>query len=224
MPVVEGMVTIEEAYNTTSASTNVTTPETRVGLPFWQVITIGSLATLTSILTILGNLTVLLSFILERSIRQTTNYFIASLAVSDLLIGTISMPLYSIYLLSDQHWMLGEVLCDLWLSLDYTVCLSSIYTVFCITIDRYCSVTIPARYHKWRTERKVLVILCIVWIVPVLVFFTSIIGWQYFVHQRTVPSGKCYVQYMENALFNCLLQVCTIEDFISYAVLKIPLS
>ena len=32
-------------------------------------------------------------------------------------------------------------------------------------------------------------------------------GWQYFVGRRTVGEGKCYVQYMEEALFNCLLQV-----------------
>ena len=45
------------------------------------------------------------------------------------------------------------------------------------------------------------------WSIPVLVFFTSIIGWQYFVDHRSVPVGKCYVQYMEDALFNCILQV-----------------
>ena len=46
------------------------------------------------------------------------------------------------------------------------------------------------------------------WIVPVVVFFTSIIGWQYFVGERTVKRGQCYVQYMDEAIFNCVLQVC----------------
>jgi len=45
------------------------------------------------------------------------------------------------------------------------------------------------------------------WVVPAAVFFTSIIGWQYFVGNRSVPSDKCYVQYMENSVFNFLLQV-----------------
>lgn len=172
-----------------------------------QLVVLGLLAAITSVVTITGNLIVLFSFIVEQSIRQPTNYFIASLAVSDLLIGAVSMPFYTVYLLAGKYWPLGEVLCDLWLSVDYTVCLSSIYTVCCITIDRFCSVKIPARYRQWRTERKVLAILAVVWIIPIGVFFTTIFGWQYFVRNRTVLPGKCYVQYMESQVFNAVLQV-----------------
>jgi len=46
----------------------------------------------------------------------------------------------------------------------------------------------------------------VTWVVPVLVFFTTINGWQYFVGERTVPDGMCYVQYMEDPIFNLLLQ------------------
>jgi len=53
----------------------------------------------------------------------------------------------------------------------------------------------------------VLTVICMTWTIPVGVFFTSIIGWQYFVGRRTVQPGKCYVQYMDDAVFNCVLQV-----------------
>jgi len=53
----------------------------------WRTGTMGLLAAATSVVTVGGNLIVILSFVLERTIRQPSNYFIASLAVSDLLIG-----------------------------------------------------------------------------------------------------------------------------------------
>jgi len=132
--------------NFTRGSTTTVVFDRSPSFPVWHVTLFGLLAVGVCLLTISGNLIVILSFVLERSIRQPTNYFIASLAVSDLLIGSVSMPFYTIYLLSGKYWPLGEALCDLWLSLDYTACLCSIYTVFCITADRYCSVRLPARY------------------------------------------------------------------------------
>ena len=139
-------------------------------------IVLAVIGTFTSLVTIAGNVLVLVSFFVDRQIRQPTNYFLFSLAISDFLIGCISMPFLTLAIYKNQ-WVLGSFLCDIWLSLDYTVCLASIYTVLLITIDRFCSVKIPTQYRNWRTEKRIVLLVLLTWFVPALIFFASTMGY-----------------------------------------------
>ena len=52
------------------------------------------------ILTLLGNSLVIGAFVAFRKLRNVTNYFVASLAVTDILVAVFSMPLWAAYLLT----------------------------------------------------------------------------------------------------------------------------
>jgi muscarinic acetylcholine receptor len=158
-------------------------------------IALAVIGTFTSLLTISGNILVLVSFFVDRQIRQPTNYFILSLAISDFLIGCISMPFLTLAIYKNR-WVLGSFLCDIWLSLDYTVCLASIYTVLLITVDRFCSVKIPTKYRNWRTKKRISYLVLLTWFIPALIFFISTMGYPFYSKKPNLSISDLQCEYV----------------------------
>nr|QQY02607.1 putative muscarinic acetylcholine (GAR) receptor-2 [Cryptocotyle lingua] len=165
---------------------------------------VGLLAGCVSTATLGGNIVVLIAFFVESSLRIPSNYFIASLAVTDVLIGLFSMNLFITYQLLG-YWPLGQWVCDIWLSLDFSACLTSQYTVFLITVDRYCSVKIPASYRNWRTLVKVRWMICVSWLFPAGLFTPVIMGWKQITSEPPRAEGKCDVSFTYYPIFNTTL-------------------
>ncbi|CAG5866322.1 unnamed protein product [Menidia menidia] len=160
----------------------------------WEVITIATVSAIVSLITIVGNVLVMVSFKVNSQLKTVNNYYLLSLAAADLIIGVFSMNLYTSYILMG-YWALGNLACDLWLALDYVASNASVMNLLVISFDRYFSITRPLTYRAKRTPRRAGIMIGLAWLVSLILWAPPILCWQYIVGKRTVPERQCQIQF-----------------------------
>ncbi|XP_034256891.1 dopamine D2-like receptor isoform X2 [Thrips palmi] len=127
------------------------------------------------VLTLFGNVLVILAVLRERSLQNATNYFIVSLALADLLVAVVVMP-FAIYFLVNGTWSLPGFVCDFYIAMDVTCSTSSIFNLVAISIDRYIAVTQPIKYAKHKNNRRVWCTIVVVWLVSCAIGTPIVLG------------------------------------------------
>uniref|UniRef100_A0A3Q1EK21 Muscarinic acetylcholine receptor n=1 Tax=Acanthochromis polyacanthus TaxID=80966 RepID=A0A3Q1EK21_9TELE len=163
----------------------------------WEVIAIATVSAIVSLITIVGNVLVMLSFKVNSQLKTVNNYYLLSLAFADLIIGVLSMNLYTTYILMG-YWSLGNLACDLWLAVDYVASNASVMNLLVISFDRYFSITRPLTYRAKRTPKRAAIMIGLAWLVSFVLWAPPILCWQYFVGERTVPMYQCQIQFLKN--------------------------
>ncbi|XP_061664201.1 D(4) dopamine receptor-like isoform X2 [Syngnathoides biaculeatus] len=118
-------------------------------------------------LTVGGNILVILAVSLEKKLQNATNFFLRSLAVADMLVGILVMPVSLINILYDYAWPLPSALCPIWIYLDVLFSTASIMHLCAISLDRYVAIRNPIEHSRFNSRTKAMMKIAAVWTISI---------------------------------------------------------
>ncbi|XP_073333035.1 trace amine-associated receptor 13c-like [Pagrus major] len=115
-----------------------------------------------TVLTVALNLLVIISISHFRQLHTPTNLLLLSLAISDLLVGLLVMPVEMMCFI-ESCWLLGDLMCALYYIISFILTSASVGNMVLISIDRYVAICHPLQYPNEITRSRVEVCVCVCW-------------------------------------------------------------
>uniref|UniRef100_A0A4W5LTY3 5-hydroxytryptamine (serotonin) receptor 2C, G protein-coupled-like 2 n=1 Tax=Hucho hucho TaxID=62062 RepID=A0A4W5LTY3_9TELE len=119
--------------------------------------------------TVAGNILLILAVSLERKLQNATSFFLRSLAVADMLVGFLVMPVSLINILYDYVWPFPRPLCHVWIYLDVLFSTASIMHLCAISLDRYVGICNPIQHSRSNTLSKAKAKIALVWTISIVI-------------------------------------------------------
>ena len=116
--------------------------------------------------SLLGNSLVISVVVKYRKMRKATNFFIANMAVADLIVTIVYMPRLIVMFVAGSTWIKGTfglVLCKIVPFLHGVSLLVSILTLLLISIERLCAITLPLK--RIFTPKITKIAMATVWVI-----------------------------------------------------------
>ncbi|XP_039965766.1 tyramine/octopamine receptor [Bactrocera tryoni] len=187
----------------------------QLAVPEWEAILTTIVLSVIIVLTVIGNVLVILSVFTYKPLRIVQNFFIVSLAVADLTVALLVLPFNVAYSILGR-WEFGIHVCKMWLTCDVLCCTSSILNLCAIALDRYWAITDPINYAQKRTVGRVLLLIAGVWILSLVISSPPLVGWNDWPDEFTsatpceLTSNRGYVIYSSLGSFFIPLAIMTI--------------
>ena len=125
-----------------------------------------SIFVLVNLAALVGNLVVCLVFYRSPSLRTVTNYFVISLALTDLLMSVLVMPLVVTSSIANE-WITGQLGCKLMQVCGNALAGISVLTIMLLAVNRYFCVVRPTLYIYVFSKKRSIAMAVSVWIATI---------------------------------------------------------
>ena len=170
-----------------------------------------------------GNSLVVLSVVCNRRLQTKTSAFITSLAVGDLMIGLVLMPLIVVSNTVGPSVENGLKYCHVTISIAVMLMFNSVANLGAVTFDRFLAVVVPLRYKSIMTKRLIVPIIAFVWVFSTIFGFIPFMGWRTVIEPKR--SSGLFCQVPLNLAQGYIITVCVVgllpSIFVLAAYLKI---
>ncbi|CAF1051129.1 unnamed protein product [Rotaria sp. Silwood1] len=148
-----------------------------------------------TIITVLGNIIIVIAICVEPRLKSVSNYLIINLAVADFFVGTTVIPFISLWEIHDE-WRFGVRLCNIWLCCTLLFCTVSFLTMSAIALDRYLYLIESKMDRKRRTVRRAFSLIILTWLIPAMVWIPGVLAHSYIAGYSPIvpPENGCYLQ------------------------------
>ncbi|XP_060566561.1 cholecystokinin receptor type A-like isoform X3 [Ruditapes philippinarum] len=148
--------------------------EDMITLPLYSLIFVLSLA---------GNLLVIMTLVQNKRMRTITNMFLLNLSISDLLLAVFCMP-FTIVPIMLKNFIFGATMCVLIRYMQIISVSVSCFTLVAISMERYFAICRPFSSRKWQTLSHSYRTIAVCWIAAFIIGVPTAIFNKYTLRQR----------------------------------------
>ncbi|XP_038055962.1 octopamine receptor 2-like [Patiria miniata] len=143
---------------------------------------------LLTILTIFGNVLVIIAVVKYKRLQIPSNYILVNLAVADVSVAVFAPLVFVVELLG--YLVTNVYLCILPYCLVTLGCGVSLLSLGIVAYDRYAALVKPLKYYQHVTMRRVLCFSLVIWMFVFIIAFMPLC-WQFLVESQTDDQPAC---------------------------------
>ena len=163
-----------------------------------------ALFSLVMVLALFGNLLVCYAVYRNPRLRCPGNYYIISLALTDILQASCTMPL-SVVFLATSYWPFGTPVCYVGAITKLSLAITSLYTMTLMALNRYYKIVKPSKYQAIFKKNFIVITASVAWAIPI--FVVLLVAFVFSEGAKPSPLyAVCLLEY-DDIIFSCVYLV-----------------